>query len=230
MDLDLLPELQICSKSKCKNVLPHDSTWKTCDRCREYDKINAAARRKRKREAQPEEPRPAPKHLVQSVHPVAPTFFLEVQRNRTIPFWIHPLLVPLDSCPPPPATAVMPVPVPLEPVNEGEMESGDEVGDGVEDDLVDTFCQQLNTRTFQERMLTHVKNIRDFCDGLEYQIQFNDYRMLTVLERNGSSFLRLADNCLSRERRENSSRSRSPTTWEKGTASAMFYRARSSSQ
>ncbi|KAG1731582.1 hypothetical protein EDB19DRAFT_1737598 [Suillus lakei] len=84
------------------------------------------------------------------------------------------------------------------------MESGDEVGDGVEDDLVDTFCQQLNTRTFQERMLTHVKNIRDFCDGLEYQIQFNDYRMLTVLERNGSSFLRLADNCLSRERRENS--------------------------
>ncbi|KAG1818235.1 hypothetical protein EV424DRAFT_1283410, partial [Suillus variegatus] len=77
-----------------------------------------------------------------------------------------------------------------------------------------------------ERMLTHVKNIRDFCDGLEYQIQFNDYRMLTVLERNGSSFLRLADNCLSRERRENSSRSRSPTTWEKGTASTMFYRAR----
>ncbi|KAG1727236.1 hypothetical protein EDB19DRAFT_1750776 [Suillus lakei] len=77
------------------------------------------------------------------------------------------------------------------------MESGDEVGDGVEDDLVDMFCQQLDTRTFQERMLTHVKNIRDFCDGLEYQIQFNDYRMLTVLEHNGSSFLHLADNCLS---------------------------------
>ncbi|KAG2135407.1 uncharacterized protein EDB93DRAFT_1331117 [Suillus bovinus] len=115
----------------------------------------------------------------------------------------------------------MPVPVPLEPANEGEMESGDEVGDGAEDDLVDTFCQQLDTRTFQERMLTHVK-IRDFCDGLEYQIQFNDYRMLTVLERNGSSFLRLADNCLSRERRENSSRSRSPTTWEKGPPAQCF--------
>ncbi|KAG1739721.1 hypothetical protein EDB19DRAFT_1978114, partial [Suillus lakei] len=133
------------------------------------------------------------KHLVQSVHPVVPTFFLEVQWNRTIPFWTHPLLIPLDSCPPPLATAAMPVPVPLEPANEGEMESGDEVGDGAEDDLLDT-------RTFQERMLTHVKNIHDFCDGLEYQIQFNDYRMLTVLERNGSSFLRLPDNCLSRER------------------------------
>jgi hypothetical protein len=87
----------------------------------------------------------------------------------------------------------------LELVNEGEMESGDKAGDGVEDDLVDMFCQQLDTRTFQERMLTHVKNIHDFCDGLEYQIQFNDYRMLTILECNGSSFLRLADSCLSRE-------------------------------
>ncbi|KAG2156290.1 hypothetical protein DEU56DRAFT_906454 [Suillus clintonianus] len=102
-------------------------------------------------------------------------------------------------------TTAMPVPVPPEPVNEGEMESGDEVGDGVEDDLVDMLCQQLDMRTFQERMLTHVKNIRDFCDGLEYQIQFNDYRMLTILKHNGSSFLRLADNCLSREQQENSS-------------------------
>ncbi|KAG1780639.1 hypothetical protein EV702DRAFT_964237 [Suillus placidus] len=138
------------------------------------------------------------KHLVQSVHPVTPTFFLEVQRNRTIPFWAHLLLVPLNSCPPPLATAAIPVPVPG-PVNEEEIESGDEASDGVEDDLVDTFCQQLDTKTFQEHMLTHVKNTCDFCDGLEYQIQFNDYRMLTILERNGSSFLRLADNCLSRE-------------------------------
>ncbi|KAG1719720.1 hypothetical protein EDB19DRAFT_1782086 [Suillus lakei] len=102
------------------------------------------------------------------------------------------------------------------------MESGDEVGDGVEDDLVDTFCQQLDTRTFQERMLTHVKNIRDFCDGLEYQIQSNDYRMLTVLERNGSSFLRLADNCLSRERRENSSRSGAQQPGKKGPPALCF--------
>ncbi|KAG2030589.1 hypothetical protein BDR03DRAFT_936615 [Suillus americanus] len=126
------------------------------------------------------------KHLIQSVHPVVPTFFLEVQWNHTIPFWTHPLLVPLDSCPLPLATAATPVP--------GEMESGDEVGDGVEDDLVDMFCQQLDTKTFQERMLTHVGNICDFCDGLE---------MLTVLKCNGSSFLCLADNCLSREQREN---------------------------
>ena len=54
---------RICSKSKCKNVLLHDDTRKTCERCREYDRVNTAARRKRKQESQPEDldsGRPAP--------------------------------------------------------------------------------------------------------------------------------------------------------------------------
>ncbi|KAG2139796.1 uncharacterized protein EDB93DRAFT_1241918 [Suillus bovinus] len=90
MDSDLLPELQICSKSKCKNVLPHDSTWKTCERCREYDKINAAARRKRKREAQPEEPRPAPPP---PLAPMAPTVVARTAGNNAE----HPIAVESDS-------------------------------------------------------------------------------------------------------------------------------------
>ena len=35
------------------------------------------------------------KHLVQSCHPVPPLFFLQVQHNRTTPFWKHKKLVPL---------------------------------------------------------------------------------------------------------------------------------------
>ncbi|KAJ8584911.1 hypothetical protein M405DRAFT_746189, partial [Rhizopogon salebrosus TDB-379] len=66
----------------------------------------------------------------------------------------------------------------------------------------------------------------DFCDGLEYQIQFNDHRMLDTIEHEGASFIRLMENCRDRERRENSSCSRSPTTWEKETSNAMFYRSR----
>ncbi|KAJ6586198.1 hypothetical protein B0H19DRAFT_925748, partial [Mycena capillaripes] len=68
--------------------------------------------------------------------------------------------------------------------------------------------------------------IRDFADGLEYQRQFQDSRMLDTLEREGASFLRLADNCLSRERRVNSTRSTAPSTWERSTSNAMFYRTR----
>ena len=37
------------------------------------------------------------KHLVQSVHPVSPVFFLEVKHSRTVPFWQHAELVPLES-------------------------------------------------------------------------------------------------------------------------------------
>jgi len=85
--------------------------------------------------------------------------FLEVQRNRTIPFWAHSFLVPLDSesCQPL-ATAAMPVPE--SEVNDGETRTEDEESVGADEDLVNTSCQQLDTRTFQESMLTHIKNIR----------------------------------------------------------------------
>lgn len=34
------------------------------------------------------------KHLVQSVGPVPAIFYLQVKRNRTTPFWLHPILQP----------------------------------------------------------------------------------------------------------------------------------------
>ncbi|KAJ6464907.1 hypothetical protein C8R45DRAFT_799908, partial [Mycena sanguinolenta] len=55
---------------------------------------------------------------------------------------------------------------------------------------------------------------------------FQDSRFLTTLEREGAGFLRLAESCLSRERRENLTRSATPTTWERSTANTMFYRTR----
>jgi len=37
------------------------------------------------------------KHLIQSVPTMPPTFFLEVTRHRTTPFWCHPALQPTES-------------------------------------------------------------------------------------------------------------------------------------
>jgi hypothetical protein len=37
------------------------------------------------------------KHVVQGVTPVPPVFFLEVKRQRTAPFWVHPSLHPLTD-------------------------------------------------------------------------------------------------------------------------------------
>jgi Ran GTPase-activating protein (RanGAP) involved in mRNA processing and transport len=59
----------------------------------------------------------------------------------------------------------------------------------------------ITVKTFQQRMHTHIQNIRDFCDGLEYQVQFNDMRMLQELEERGNGFLEYVKECLGREGR-----------------------------
>jgi hypothetical protein len=50
-------------------------------------------------------------------------------------------------------------------------------------------------------MRTHIALIRDFCDGLEYQVQFNDVRMLEALEREAAPFVGFVQACLRREGR-----------------------------
>lgn len=49
-------------------------------------------------------------------------------------------------------------------------------------------------------MLSLIMTMRDFCGGLEYQLQFNDFRMLEQLEQEGESFFKFMNNCLQRER------------------------------
>jgi len=54
---------------------------------------------------------------------------------------------------------------------------------------------------YHTRMKTHITNLREFCEELEFQLQFNDYRMLDVLEQEGGSFLNLVADCLKKEGR-----------------------------
>jgi hypothetical protein len=60
---------------------------------------------------------------------------------------------------------------------------------------------RTETENFQRAMHQHIRNIREFCDGLEYQVQFNDFRMLEELETQGASFLQYVRRCLIREGR-----------------------------
>ncbi|KAF8903697.1 hypothetical protein CPB84DRAFT_1773929 [Gymnopilus junonius] len=54
---------------------------------------------------------------------------------------------------------------------------------------------------YRNRMRVHIQNLRQFCDGLEYQLQFNDCRMLDVLENEGRPFLDFVATCLNKEGR-----------------------------
>ena len=176
------------------------------------------------------------KHLVQQFEPVDPKFFLEVMRNRCVPFWSHPSLKPLSS-----AKDAGPT---LPDVTESDIDvysrrntarieceaSNLESDDDDDDELVDTWENRGNVdkNGCRELMENNIHLIRSFCDGLEYQLQFQDPRFLMTMERESARFLKLARDCLSRERRLNSSRAASPATWEKSTANALFYRARPS--
>ena len=176
------------------------------------------------------------KHLVQQFQPVNPRFFLEVTRNRCTPFWSHPFLKPLSSAvgnesghPESDADDKACVEV----YNRRNMarneinDSNPESDDDDDDPLVDTWDGgNIVKKTCKEEMENTIHLIQDFCDGLEYQVQFQDPNFLTTLEKEGARFFRLAQNCLSREKRLNSSRAASPATWESSTANAIFYRSR----
>ena len=180
------------------------------------------------------------KHLVQLFHPVNPRFFLEVTRNRSLPFWSHPSLKPIslsreeieayqktatidDENDEAPGDLYSRVNTAKNEVDDFDFESEDD------DALIDTWengGDDLEKKTYEEEMEDYIDLIRDFCNGLEFQIKFQDRRFLKTLQRDGAKFFQLARNCLSREKRQNSSRVASPTTWERSTANALFYRSR----
>jgi hypothetical protein len=182
------------------------------------------------------------KHVVQLFRPVNPVFFLEVTRNRTVPFWSHSALKPLaddeDYTPTGDSgdgdggdgdddkAGVLEE----DRLNTArlELESDDSGDDSADGQLVDTWEGRGDDKrkTYEEQMRGNIALIRDFSEALEYQIQFQDARFLRTLEKEGARFLRLARNCISRERRLNSSRADSPATWESTTANALFYRSR----
>ncbi|KAJ7697483.1 hypothetical protein B0H17DRAFT_870000, partial [Mycena rosella] len=168
------------------------------------------------------------KHIVQRMCPVPPVFFLEVKRQRSAPFWVHASLRPAsesnDADTPTDCTANGDAEMPTSSTAPAGAVSDLEEED--EEDLVDTHQPEEGGLTFLEAMDENIDTIIEFAKGLKFQKQFRDQRMLHALEREGASFLRLAKACLTKEKRLRSTRGTTPSTWDRSTGSAMFYRAR----
>jgi len=104
-----------------------------------------------------------------------------------------------------------------------ENEGGSTDGEDKEEE-VGTY--QHDGRTFEEVLMDEIKLIEEFTAGLKHQAQFQDGRLLNALQQESAGFLQFVEACMDKERRMNSMRSPTPSTWEKSTSSAMFYRAR----
>lgn len=114
------------------------------------------------------------------------------KHQRSAPFWTHKSLIPLKD-----------------DIDEVRDESTEAVGLGSEaaeawdndldlddhdldDGLVDTQIRLETCATFRECLNEHIRLLREFADGLEYQRQFTDHRMLETLEQDGAGLFRLA--------------------------------------
>lgn len=178
------------------------------------------------------------KHLVRLHHRVPARFFLEVTRNRTVPFWSHPGLRDLNSAPPnsnldyteardeatfvaPPTTVLTTNPllsdsedsdIEVIPDNDSDDESVVQSGSERDDDDDDEPPSQLDAR-YEDSMKEWVTRLREGAAFLEYQIQFRDARFLKELEREMARGGRFLANNLEQERLANSSRRATPGTW-----------------
>ncbi|KAF9007236.1 hypothetical protein BDQ17DRAFT_1238165 [Cyathus striatus] len=144
------------------------------------------------------------KHLVQAVHHVPAVFFLE----------------PLNQTLGPPGGADI-------AVAEAESNTNVYINSDNDDDneLIDTG-HSGNQKTFVETMREYAQRMRDFADGLEYQIQFNDDRMLQTCEWEGALMLWLIEACLGKEKRLRARGGEQLSTWNRSTSTAMFWCAR----
>ncbi|TFK70349.1 hypothetical protein BDN72DRAFT_870317 [Pluteus cervinus] len=124
------------------------------------------------------------KHLIQRVHQPPPIFFLEVKHNRTIPFWSHRTLTPIEDDGGEVSTSR---PLVIEEVEAELPESDDD-----DDEFDDVEVPNEDGRTSEEVLQANINFVTDFLGGLHYQAQFRDQRMLNALEREGGGFLRLA--------------------------------------
>ena len=123
--------------------------------------------------------------LIQIVDPVSPTY-LEVRRNRMIPFLLHSVLQPEGPCYPTES-----------PSSAGDFEGADENGmnpnasdEELDDDdgliYMESGLAIGDRVAFRERFTEHIETIRHFCDGLEYQLPIEDHLILETVERERS--------------------------------------------
>lgn len=112
------------------------------------------------------------KHLVQAAKPVPPQFFLQVKQHCTLPFWTHSALRPLVEGPKlaePTLNHGINIQSPVPDVFEEDLPEEEE-----EEDLVDSSFE-VRCQSFEQQMRTWILMLRNFLDGMDHQIQFQDH-------------------------------------------------------
>ena len=158
------------------------------------------------------------KHLVQSVHPVGPKFFFEVERNRTTSFYSHASLIelPLDG-----------------DTSDDESNNGGQRSPPLGSTVPMTFHtlspfedpdpdQRLTTAEALAQLQGEASVFVN--EMMPSQFPYSDPWWFSTLERECSGFFRLFRNLVNLENQFNSTRSDAPRTWDPKISNGMYYR------
>ncbi|KAJ3740668.1 hypothetical protein DFH05DRAFT_1582089 [Lentinula detonsa] len=176
---------RICSTKKCKTVLPPESIdkAKTCTTCREKDRLRKQTKRateKRQREEQEHPPsRAAPKKPADNLsgygNPFNDDSDAEEFSNPSLQYRNADEMGIEDAEKMDEITAEIEE---LELEDEGE-------GSDDEDEEGSEAAREISMQhlTYDEQMSNLVRSLHSFADGLAYQVQFRDDRMLDAVRR-----------------------------------------------
>ncbi|KAG8832115.1 GTP-binding protein Rho1 [Serendipita sp. 399] len=128
------------------------------------------------------------KHLIQACHRPPPTFFEKVERNRTVPFYSHPALLPKSmngtdrpaSRSPQTGSDDDDSDGEYPPVEASSNSESDSDNDG--DDFDDQPPLEL-TQNYHEEMETIAGEMEDLGGFIRHQIQFGEVRFLSALRQ-----------------------------------------------
>ena len=116
----------------------------------------------------------------------APYLLPPSETKLDVAIWQHPTLVPLEGNPYD-AAANFSHTTPATYNNNDKQEPSRGASNEHEDDtenIVDTEATPCacDGRTYHEQLVNDIMTIWDFCDGLEYQLQFKDWQMLEMCQ------------------------------------------------
>ncbi|KIJ31767.1 hypothetical protein M422DRAFT_266518 [Sphaerobolus stellatus SS14] len=139
-------------------------------------------------------------------------------KNRSLPFWKHEDLRPLDG------SSSQVLEAPQHPTRDGSDSQMGLDDEGQEEEFSLALADQafmVTAKTFDERFDSYFSKVETFLTQWKYQRQFRDMRFQAQLEQRGRGFFQFIDACDDIKQRMDASGER-PNTWESGNI--MFFR------
>jgi hypothetical protein len=164
------------------------------------------------------------KHLVQACHPIHTDFFNTTPaRNRTVPFYEHPLIAPLAGPKPP-------NPDEIESARDEDQDTPADVAREDLDDLDNADDIELDTGLaptslpFNTAFKAISESLTFAMAALHSNQAFEDPRFTSNILKHGAGFFKLVDQLRSLQRQTDSHTAPNPNTWGPSGSASLFYR------